>query len=1020
MRKGFINKLLAITVSAALAGTGCLTCVSPVHAEEPETEISQEGEISEPVQADGALQEADSDAVQTEGDLSDNQETASEQDVPEGSIVTVPSADPEESDSAEGDNEPEQPSDEFTKEMDQDTEMEDEAEAAALMATDYSDWDGISMSEPSMNASGEYLIGNGAQLNWFRNEVNERGRTSIKGILTADINLGNHPWTPIGTLDVWYTGSFNGNGYRIYNLYINNTADKYNSVGLFGFLTEGGIIENLTVDGSITSANATAGGIVGWVWAEDDTPAGTINNCINYVDITINDSNSIACCGGIVGGARSLEIDSCINYGTITTNGKGEAGGIAGYVDYTWIDYCVNRGNITGYDAGGIIGLIYFYGSAVENCYNTGDIKGDHYVAGLVGQLNYSSLYHGYNTGNITYRSNAGAILNPCANDTYKGSENDHLWYTNSFSGSVFCGTYCTMEELCNSIKIDGFYSVCNDTPALQFERKTAHSVDAYEERIGYKTGYCKNCGALQVLWNDERLRVVDYDEDVVDSISVSEPIYEGDYPWQIINGGLKNGNAETITTASNTDFSFSVTEDAVFQFDYDLNAEEDMDLFTVELFHPLDQGEILRYLISETYTGRKTGRFTEQLEPGDYFFYLTYYKKRDAACDGDYCKITNISIKPSQGLKINAQPQSVESAKIGQAISYGVNASNVASYQWQYSKDGKTWYNSTASSAKTDTLNLTLSESNKANRYRCKLTDYFGEVHYTEAASVKQVIYDGFKITAQPQSVASAKIGDVISYSVTAQHASTYQWQYSKDGKEWFNSSIPSAKTSTMTVTLSASNKANRYRCRITDDKGVVHYSSTVYVQQVISFAITSQPADWDVTKGKAASFSVTATEAASYQWQYSKDRGKNWVKSSITPTLNNGTSTIKVNIAPSNAANVYRCKVTGKDGTVLYTRTAIFKGAPIVTGQPNNVTYQAGKTAVFTATVSNASVCSFQWQYSKDGGKTWYNSTASGAKTKALSLTMKSANLTMVYRCKITGNNNVYLYTNTVKLVK
>ncbi|MDO4492200.1 MAG: hypothetical protein Q4B85_14160, partial [Lachnospiraceae bacterium] len=169
-----------------------------------------------------------------------------------------------------------------------------------------------------------------------------------------------------------------------------------------------------------------------------------------------------------------------------------------------------------------------------------------------------------------------------------------------------------------------------------------------------------------------------------------------------------------------------------------------------------------------------------------------------------------------------------------------------------------------------------------------------------------------------------------------------------------------------------------------------------------------------------KAASFSVTATGASSYQWQYSKDRGKTWVKSSITPTLSGGTSTIKVNIAPSNAANVYRCKVTGKDGSVLITRTAIFKGAPILTGQPKNVTYQAGKTAVFTVTVSNASICTFQWQYSKDGGKNWYNSGASGSKTKSMSITMKESNLGMLYRCKITGSNNVYLYTNRVNLVK
>ena len=52
--------------------------------------------------------------------------------------------------------------------------------------------------EPAELKDGYYQIKNAGQLFWFAQQVNVEGNREIKGVLTADIDLENRPWTPIG------------------------------------------------------------------------------------------------------------------------------------------------------------------------------------------------------------------------------------------------------------------------------------------------------------------------------------------------------------------------------------------------------------------------------------------------------------------------------------------------------------------------------------------------------------------------------------------------------------------------------------------------------------------------------------------------------------------------------------------------------------------------------------------------------------------------------------------------------
>ena len=202
--------------------------------------------------------------------------------------------------------------------------------------------------------SDPYQISTADQLKLFRDIVNGAGgQTPNRGawaVLTADIDLNNEAWTPIGPdRDSAYTGTFDGQGHTVRNL---SVTGNFNRAGLFGCVKDG-TIRKLTVAGSVScTANQ------GW-------------------------------CGGIAGYAKSETIENCASLCTVSYTGKdARVGGIVGYVpsssSMTIICDCYNIGNITGSsDTGGICG--YNLSGRIFNCYNVGEITGGNYVSKIVG-----------------------------------------------------------------------------------------------------------------------------------------------------------------------------------------------------------------------------------------------------------------------------------------------------------------------------------------------------------------------------------------------------------------------------------------------------------------------------------------------------------------------------------------------------------------------------------------------------------------------------------------------------------
>ncbi len=198
--------------------------------------------------------------------------------------------------------------------------------------------------------------------------------------LVGSIDLNGKAWTPIcysnGSWS-WhfFAGNFNGNGFSINGLYINN-ANAF-AVGLFGGIV--GTVSNLTIKGSIT-AKHRAGGLA--YYAADNA---VIENVRSYVDVTVTtqaDSTQTSYASGLIGTSiettdtypvNKTQVVNCENYGKITAPGKSVAGIVAHmYGAGSAIINCTNYGAITGgANVGGILGT---FTQMVKGCANFGTI----------------------------------------------------------------------------------------------------------------------------------------------------------------------------------------------------------------------------------------------------------------------------------------------------------------------------------------------------------------------------------------------------------------------------------------------------------------------------------------------------------------------------------------------------------------------------------------------------------------------------------------------------------------------
>ncbi len=185
---------------------------------------------------------------------------------------------------------------------------------------------------PTLNTDGYYEISTVTQMKWFAGLVNgtltdgtEKNKKA-NGILMADLDLQNEPWTPMGQYDPWngtgntYEGKFDGNYHTISNLYVNSGYAR----GFFGECL--GTIKNLgVINAEITPGEGTVGVIAAAVWHAH------VVNCWSAGKITLATADD---CTGVAGIANIEECSSAKNChtsysaiaGSVSTNQAGTDG----------------------------------------------------------------------------------------------------------------------------------------------------------------------------------------------------------------------------------------------------------------------------------------------------------------------------------------------------------------------------------------------------------------------------------------------------------------------------------------------------------------------------------------------------------------------------------------------------------------------------------------------------------------------------------------------------------------------
>ena len=317
--------------------------------------------------------------------------------------------------------------------------------------------------------------------------------------LGGNISLSGLSWTPIG---VWgeddlgwknkpFRGSFDGGGFTISNLTMDNASANY--VGLFG-LTKQAVIKNLKVESISLSGNRIVGGLV----AKADSTvisdcevsvsligqervggvvgemiAGSITNSI--VSGSVEAKSTVGGLVGVIAGGASV---SGTNKATVTGTLQ-NTGGISGTVSGGVITDAINQGLVSGVlNVGGIVGNVTMAGqvswtsnqasvsasgansfvggvvgdlaakSVLEASYNIGEVSSTGtYAAGIAGKTTSSEIRDVFNHGKITAADFAGGLVGQCGENTIinRGYNKGSVSVTKN-SASLLAKTLSTTE----------------------------------------------------------------------------------------------------------------------------------------------------------------------------------------------------------------------------------------------------------------------------------------------------------------------------------------------------------------------------------------------------------------------------------------------------------------------------------------------------------------------------------------------------------------------------------------------
>jgi hypothetical protein len=248
---------------------------------------------------------------------------------------------------------------------------------------------------------------------------------------------GYYGFSPIGD----FTGTFNGAGYSITNLYISTTTSN---VGLFSKLDATSTVQNLTLSGGSITGGSYVGALAGQMIATSTVQSvmssvpvtstqGYLGGLVGYMNsasTTISSSsasgavsmtaNSYSFEGGLVGDANGGTITGSFASGAVTSTGNNTSliGGLVGYTSSNSpVSNSYATGNViaSGSSAQDVGGLIGDSQSSVTNTYETGSVTAngvsDQGIGGLIGFNQASTIASSSASGAVSATGASGEYI---------------------------------------------------------------------------------------------------------------------------------------------------------------------------------------------------------------------------------------------------------------------------------------------------------------------------------------------------------------------------------------------------------------------------------------------------------------------------------------------------------------------------------------------------------------------------------------------------------------------------------
>jgi hypothetical protein len=246
-----------------------------------------------------------------------------------------------------------------------------------------------------------YQVASAEHLNNIRNYLGNHF------VQIADINLETPPyntgegWAPIGlyvdessTANQPFTGSYDGGGFRIYNLFIHRPATS--GVGLFAYARYA-VLNNITLERCNVRGGFRTAALTAYAYSVDFT------NC-QVTGYVYGGSSS----GGMIGRSKNANVTDC-NARCYVTAGM-DIGGLIGYAEFSNITNCYSRRSVSGSAwVGGLVG--YAPDSVINDCFSSADVTA---VAKSCGGLVASGwrlvINRSYALGNVNGHDDCGGL----------------------------------------------------------------------------------------------------------------------------------------------------------------------------------------------------------------------------------------------------------------------------------------------------------------------------------------------------------------------------------------------------------------------------------------------------------------------------------------------------------------------------------------------------------------------------------------------------------------------------------